>query len=223
MVTKFLEDIVRILVTAGPTREPIDPVRFISNYSTGHMGYSLARCAKRRGHEVRMVSGPVEFTPPRGIKLAYVETAAEMLHEVKKNLPWCDCLIMAAAVSDYRPKRYSLNKIKKDKKEALLRLIKNPDILMYASSAFRNKIMVGFCLETGNLSHLRHMAREKLRLKGLDIIVANKVDERHSPFGKGKTEVTIIDRNGRLDKIKNAAKEEISKILLDKIEGYGIL
>ena len=210
----------RILVTAGPTREPIDPVRFISNYSTGHMGYSLARCAKRRGHDVRLVSGPVELTPPRGIKVVHVETAAGMLHEVKKNLPWCDCLIMAAAVSDYRPERYSTGKIKKDKNKVLLRLVRNPDILMSARSAFRDKAIVGFCLETGDL--VKNAIR-KLRSKGLDIVVANKVDERHSPFGKGKTEVTIIDRNGRLDKIKNAAKEEISKILLDKIEGYGIL
>src|SRR3989338_546809 len=105
----------KILVTAGPTREPIDPVRFISNYSTGYMGYSLARGAKRRGHETVLVSGPVGLTPPRGIKVIYVKTAAEMGHEDKKNLPWCDCLIMAAAVSDYRTQRYSTGKIKKDK------------------------------------------------------------------------------------------------------------
>ena len=210
----------KILVTAGPTREPIDPIRFISNYSTGYMGYSLARCAKRRGHDTVLVSGPVGLTPPRGIKVIYVKTAAEMGHEVKKNLPWCDCLIMAAAVSDYRTQRYSTGKIKKDKNKVLLRLVRNPDILMSARSAFRDKIIVGFCLETGDL--VRNAIR-KLRSKGLDIVVANKVDERHSPFGKGKTEVTIIDRNGRLDKIKNADKEEISKILLDKIERYGIL
>ena len=211
----------RILVTAGPTREPIDPVRFISNYSTGHMGYSIARMAKRRGHEVVLISGPPgELEPPQGIKVVYVETGREMFRMVSRYLPWCECLIMAAAVSDYRPQRYSLSKIKKDKKNISLKLLKNPDILMHASSVSKDKIMTGFCLDTGDLVK---NAFEKLKSKKLDIIVANRIDKRNNPFGKGKTDVTIIDRNGKLNRIKGAAKEEISKILLDKIERYDIL
>ncbi len=141
----------KILVTAGPTREPIDPVRFISNRSSGKMGYAVARAAARHGHEVVLVSGPVSLSPPDGIEILRVRTAAQMLEALRVRLAWCDALVMCAAVSDWRPRDVAPGKIKKRDSSTILRLDPTPDILCSLVPDKGNRIFVGFAAETGNL------------------------------------------------------------------------
>lgn len=170
----------RFLITAGGTREYIDPVRFISNASSGRMGYALAATALKAGHEVTLISAPTALKPPAGATLVAVESAAEMFAAVKEHFPRCDCLIMAAAVSDFTPARPSKTKIKKvqggPRPTLQLRLKPTPDILRWAGrqrrvcTAHRSKIVVGFALEDRNL---RNNAERKMRDKQLDMIVAN--------------------------------------------------
>lgn len=169
----------RFLITAGGTREYIDPVRFISNASSGRMGYALAAAALKAGHEVMLISAPTALKPPRGAELVSVESAAEMFAAVKKHFPKCDCLIMAAAVSDFTPARPSKTKIKKVQggPRPTLQLKPTPDILRWAGSHrrvctahHRAQVVVGFALEDRNL---RTNAERKMRDKRLDMIVAN--------------------------------------------------
>ncbi|HNS22497.1 MAG TPA: phosphopantothenoylcysteine decarboxylase [Sedimentisphaerales bacterium] len=168
----------RILVTAGGTREYIDPVRFISNASSGRMGYALARAALRAGHEVTLITAPTALTPPAGAKVIRVETAAQMFQAVKEQFPKCDCLIMAAAVSDYTPAKPSKTKLKKQVARLVLELKPTPDILKWAgrhktksrATGRGPQIVVGFALEDRDL---RANAERKLREKHLDMIVAN--------------------------------------------------
>jgi len=167
----------RILVTAGGTREYIDPVRFISNASSGRMGYALARAALKAGHEVTLITGPTALKPPAGAKVIAVESAAQMFAVVKEHFPTCDCLIMAAAVADYTPARPSRTKLKKQPARLTLELKPTPDILKWAGRQSRvgcahhkPKIVVGFALEDKDL---RANAERKMREKYLDIIVAN--------------------------------------------------
>jgi phosphopantothenoylcysteine decarboxylase/phosphopantothenate--cysteine ligase len=164
----------RILITAGGTREYIDPVRYLSNASSGRMGYALARAALKAGHEVTLVSAPTALKPPTGVEIVRIESAAEMFAAVKEHFPKCDCLIMAAAVADYTPVRRSRTKIKKDgglKPTLQLDLKPTADILAWAGKHKRRaQILVGFALEDRNL---RANAEKKLRDKHLDMIVAN--------------------------------------------------
>lgn len=203
----------RILVTAGPTREKIDSVRFISNYSTGSFGYEIAKAAKRLGLEVIVISGPTALKAPRGVKFIGVESAREMFGAVLKNVKRCDYVIMAAAVCDWRPAGVSANKIKKHHGLTALKLIKNPDILKRLGK-HKKAILVGFALETEDLEE---NARKKLHEKNLDIIVANRLKAGRSPFGKDKTDVLIIDRAGRLTKVQNKSKAELANIIVDKV------
>lgn len=168
----------RFLITAGGTREYIDPVRFISNASSGRMGYALARAALKAGHEVTLITAPTALKPPAGAKVISVESAAEMFKAVKERYPKCNCLIMAAAVSDYTPAKPSKTKLKKQSAKLTLELRPTPDILKWAgrhragsrATGHGPQIVVGFALEDRDL---RANAERKLREKRLDMIVAN--------------------------------------------------
>ena len=206
-----------ILITAGPTREFIDPVRFISNPSTGHMGYALAKAAKKRNHKVTVISGPVNLKPPKGIKITNTVAAAEMFKAVRRQFKKADCLIMSAAVCDFKPRQPHEHKIKKDNRPSgiKLSLTRNPDILSWAGEHKKKKVIVGFCMETNGLIK---SAKQKLKAKSADIIVANRIDKQATAFGNGPTEVSILENNS-IEKIGPESKEKIAQILLDKIEG----
>lgn len=185
----------KVLITAGPTYERIDPVRFIGNFSTGKMGYALASEAARRGAEVTLVSGPVALPKPAGVHVVYVESARQMLEAAEKAFVEADIAIMAAAVADYAPERYVGHKIKREHDEVdSIRLVKNPDI---AATLGRNKragqTLVGFALETDNgVAN----AREKLERKNLDMIVLNSLSDKGAGFGTDTNKITVITRDG---------------------------
>ncbi|AQQ08591.1 DNA/pantothenate metabolism flavoprotein [Sedimentisphaera cyanobacteriorum] len=160
----------RILVTAGGTREYIDPVRYITNASTGKMGYAAAAAAIDSGHSVKLISAPTSIAHPKGAELLSVVSAEEMFEAVKNEFSSCDCLIMAAAVSDYCPERYAEKKIKKSKEKIELIFHKTPDILEWAGDNKNGQIIVGFALEDENLLE---KAEEKMQRKKMDIIIAN--------------------------------------------------
>ncbi|MDP3786402.1 MAG: phosphopantothenoylcysteine decarboxylase [Candidatus Omnitrophota bacterium] len=204
----------RILITAGPTREFIDPVRFISNSSTGFLGYELAKAALRRGHKVTLISGPTPLTPPKGVKFVPVITALEMRAAVNRFYPSSDCLIMSAAVADYRPAAPVGKKIKKTKEILTVRLKKNPDILLEAGKKKGKRILVGFALETENLIA---NAKEKLRRKNLDFIVAASLRGKNNPFGDKKSHFVIISREGKVKKVV-CDKRKLSNIIIDNAE-----
>jgi phosphopantothenoylcysteine decarboxylase / phosphopantothenate---cysteine ligase len=204
----------RVLVTAGPTREPIDPVRFITNHSTGSMGYAIARCAHRLGHQVTLISGPASLAEPAGVKTIRIETAQEMYAEVKKHFLAHDSLVMAAAVSDFRPRQYSAKKLKTNSRTAFIQLKKNPDILQWAGKQKTKKIIVGFCMETENMFA---RALEKMCLKQADIIIANKISKFAMPFGPGRTDILLIGPDSLVQQFRKISKDKVARILLDKI------
>lgn len=205
-----------ILITAGPTKEPLDPVRYLSNYSTGEMGYEVAKAAKNEGHRVILVSGPTLLKPPKGVRFIPVKTAVEMKKAVFKFFKGADCAIMAAAVSDFRPASFSEKKIKKTSKKTLsLRLKRNPDILSALASVKGRRILVGYSLETDN--PLKN-AKKKLEAKNLDLIVVNKAGGGCNPFGPGTKEIAIISRKGDIKRARGASKAKIAHILLDKLK-----
>jgi phosphopantothenoylcysteine decarboxylase / phosphopantothenate---cysteine ligase len=204
----------KIMVTAGPTIEPLDPVRFISNRSSGKMGYAIAATAKKRGAEVVLVSGPVDLLPPQGVKLIRVETARQMQEAVQRNFAATDILIMAAAVADYRPKNIAKEKIKKVKDTLSLDLVINPDILKGVSAKKGNRIIVGFALETEDLLA---NAKKKLTEKNLDLIVANNPTLKGVEFGSELNQVTIIAKNRLPRKLPVMLKTALADIILDEI------
>ncbi len=201
-----------ILVTAGPTREKIDPVRYISNYSTGTFGYEIAAAAKRRGLSVTLVSGPTLLPAPKGVKLVPVESASEMRAAVLKFIKKCDCVIMTAAVADWRPKYSARRKIKKSGARNI-ELVENPDILAEVGRMRKKALAVGFALETENLEK---NALKKLKDKNLDIIVANRFTSKRNVFGDKAIDVVTIDRFGNRTRIFNKSKPKLAKIILDK-------
>ncbi len=207
----------RILVTAGPTREFIDPVRFISNLSTGNMGYAICGEAKKRNHKVTLISGPVDITPPKNIKVINIITAKQMFTAVKTEFRNCDCLIMSAAVADFSPCKMLKNKMKKKTapRQYALQLEQNPDILKWAGEHKGAKLIVGFCMESVALIK---NAKDKLKNKRADIIIANKIDKNTSAFGTRPTKVSILQKKGRTLNMGPAKKAKIADILLDKIE-----
>ena len=202
----------RILITAGPTREFIDPVRFISNPSTGFFGYQIASEAVRRGHKVTLISGPTHLAPPRGARFIPVTSALEMKREVERFFPKCDCLIMSAAVSDYRPIRARSRKIKKKKSRFTLKLKRNPDILSIIAKKKENRVIIGFALESDDL---KENARRKLERKNLDCIIAASINKRKPPFGDRKIRVLIMPRAGKAETVFSS-KKNLSRIILDK-------
>jgi len=206
---------IKILISAGPTREAIDPVRFISNYSTGTFGFEIARQAKRRGHQVTLVSGVTYLKKPAGVKVRKVETALEMQKALCEEIKDNSCLIMNAAVCDYRPLKFFRKKIKKSKKTFNIKLVKNPDILKNLGKLKKNRLLVGFAVETESVIK---GAIRKLKEKNLDLIVAAKVSRFYSPFGPHRINAYIIGKQGECQKIINATKQRLSQKLLDRIE-----
>lgn len=215
-VEKDLKD-KKIVITAGPTIEPLDPVRYMTNYSSGKMGYSLAEDAKSRGAEVVLISGPTNLAPPKDVKFISVSTTREMLEAVGNYFEDCDVLIKSAAPLDYRPETVSDIKIKKndsDIDELNLKFIRNPDIAKHYGKNKKNQIIVGFAAETNNLYEF---ALDKIKKKNFDFIVANDVTEKGAGF-KGDTNIiTIIDNNGDSKKYPIMAKKDVAKFILDKV------
>jgi len=201
----------RIVVTAGGTQEPVDPVRYIGNRSSGKMGYALAEAARDRGAAVTLVAAPTSLPQPAGINVIPVGTAWEMHKAVEDAVLRADALIMAAAVADYRPKRAAHEKIKKGKAGLALRLERTPDIL---GSMKGNFIKVGFAAES---SDIEENAREKLKQKKLDLIVANDITAGDSGFGTDTNRVTIIGRRGKIDGLPLLSKREVADKVLDRV------
>ena len=202
----------RILVTAGPTCEDIDPVRFLSNRSSGRMGYALARAAAEAGCEVTLVTGPTCLAPPAACRVRSVRTAADMAAAVLEEFPHADALLMAAAVADFRPAGVSESKIHKTNAPPVLNLSKTADILAeVASIRRRGQRVLGFAAETDDILA---SAREKLRRKELDWIAANKVGEDGIGFGADENEVTVIGADGQEQRLSKQAKSEIARTLV---------
>ena len=204
----------RILVTAGPTREAIDPVRFISNYSSGKMGYAIAEEACRRGAEVTLVSGPAQLVPPPGVNLVPVETAQEMFEAVVSRYDQVDAVIKAAAVADFRPREKAVQKLKKQAAGLVLELERTPDILGYLGEHKSGQVLVGFALETENLLT---NAVGKLRQKNLDLIVANDLTDPEAGFEVDTNLVTLVYSTGENIKLPVLSKKEVASVLLDKV------
>jgi phosphopantothenoylcysteine decarboxylase/phosphopantothenate--cysteine ligase len=202
----------KFLITAGPNREPLDPVRYISNRSSGKMGYALAKAALRRGAEVTLISGPVALEPPSGARTIGVTTAVEMRDAVIKEFAACTVVVMAAAVTDYRPVAVAGRKIKRGQGPMELRLEPNPDILKALAEKRDGKILIGFAAETEELAA---NAEKKLRAKNLDMIVANNVAEAGSGFDGDTNIATIIDRTGAKHSLPLMSKDELADRIYD--------
>lgn len=207
----------KILITAGPTREMLDPVRFISNLSTGEMGYAIARVAARRKYQVTLVSGPTYLKPPPRVHFVPVVTAQELKKVCTQLFPQQNCLIMAAAVGDFTPRVSAKHKIP-SAAGYVLRLKRTPDVLAFLARRKGRRVVIGFCLETKDLV-LR--AKEKLRRKDLDGIVANFYDpEGQNPFGDRRTKVVLIDSDLRVRPCPEMTKGQIAARVLDWIESF---
>ena len=204
----------RILITAGPTQEPLDPVRFLSNRSSGKMGYALAEKAAIRGAKVTLISGPSQQRPFYSVDYISVQTAVDMNEAVMDNLEEADVLIMAAAVSDFRPKQTFQHKIKKSDDIDKIELERNPDILARAREKKGSRIHVGFSVETEN--EIENSTR-KLFNKGLDFIVVNNPLEQGSGFATDTNRVRIIDKDGQVEALSLMSKSDVADKILDKV------
>jgi phosphopantothenoylcysteine decarboxylase/phosphopantothenate--cysteine ligase len=203
---------VRFLITAGPTREPIDPVRYISNRSSGKMGYAIAEAALAEMHDVTLISGPVSLEPPRDAKLISVSTSDEMFGAVHRHADQCDICILCAAVADYKPANVSSTKIKKRGAKLSLELIPTGDILdSLGHRQDRLFVLVGFAAET---DHVEENAAKKLRAKNCDVMVANDVSGANSGMESDINEVTILFRDGEKKEISRAPKKNIARELV---------
>jgi phosphopantothenoylcysteine decarboxylase/phosphopantothenate--cysteine ligase len=203
---------VKILVTAGPTIEDIDPVRFLSNRSSGKMGYAVAEAALRRGAKVYLVSGPTNLQPPQGVQLVQIRSAAQMKGAVLKLYPDMDVVIKAAAVADYRPVKKAVQKLKKKKEEVGLHLVPTDDILEVLGKQKKEQILVGFAAET---ERLLESARDKMKRKNLDFLVANDVSS--GVFGADTSTVHILRPSGKTEILKDQTKQTIASRILDFI------
>lgn len=205
----------RVLISAGPTQESIDPVRYLSNRSSGKMGYALAEAAKVRGAAVMLISGPTALTPPQGIEVQQVITAEEMRHAILSRLPWSDTVIMAAAVADFRPAKPMAHKLKKQRVTLTsLELEPTTDILKEVAERRTTQILVGFAAETQDL--LAH-AQEKLQAKDVDVLVANDVSAPDAGFGSDTNRVTLLDRQGSCEEVPLMSKRALADRILDHI------
>lgn len=208
---------VSLLVTAGGTQEPLDPVRVITNRSSGKMGYALAEAALDRGARIILVSAPTSLRPPTGVEFVPVVTAEEMCEAVLAKLNHVDVLIMAAAVADYRVDQVATQKIKRKEKELQIVLVPNPDILMETQKALRGAkgpLRVGFAVES---EELEEGARDKLARKQLDMIVANRVDAAGGVFGSDQNEVVMLDASGGRTEVPLAPKVQVAHRILDRV------
>ena len=205
----------RILITAGPTREPIDPVRYISNRSSGRMGYALASAATSRGHRVVLISGPVALAEPPGVRVVQVTTAREMQAAVRLWFDRSDALIMAAAVADWRVRAVSRQKLKKRSGTPVLRLVRNPDILKGAGRCKAGRLVVGFAAET---SRVIAEARRKLADKRLDLMVANDVSRADSGFDVDTNQATLLGIDGSIERLPLMTKRALAKRIVERVE-----
>jgi phosphopantothenoylcysteine decarboxylase/phosphopantothenate--cysteine ligase len=205
----------RIVVTSGPTHEPVDPVRFISNHSSGKMGHAVAAAAWRRGAEVVLITGPTQLAPPPGTCVVRVETTEQMREAVARALPGADALVMAAAPADFRPSAVAGDKIKKTARPAALSLSPTPDILASTIDARpEGCVVVGFALETSDaVAH----GREKLERKQLDLIVVNDATEEGAGFGVDTNRVTLLARGGADEQLPLMPKRELADVILDRV------
>ena len=205
----------RVLISAGPTQEAIDPVRFISNRSSGKMGYALAEAARARGAEVVLVSGPTALPAPTGVDYCPVTTAEEMRKALLNRFTWCDTVIMAAAVADFRPAQPAQQKLKKRRRPITqLDLTPTDDILQELGTSRTTQILVGFAAETEDL--LAH-AREKLHAKHVDLLVANDVSAAGSGFGSDTNRVVLLSTDGQAEELPLLPKREVADRILDRI------
>ena len=200
-----------ILITAGPTREPIDPVRFLSNRSTGRMGFAIAQAAAEAGHTVTLIAGPVELPTPPNVRRVDVVTARDMLAAVQRELVQADVLIASAAVADWRPETCSPTKLKKAGMDGTLRLVPNPDILKTIRPQKGARTFIGFAAETGEPTA---EATRKLRDKGLDLIVANDVTAPDAGFAVDTNRVTLLYPDGRREPLPLQSKLHLAHHLI---------
>lgn len=205
---------IRLLVTAGPTREPIDPVRFISNPSSGKMGFAVARVAKQRGAAVTLVTGPTGLPDPVDVTVICTETAREMATAVMDHFDDVDVVVKTAAVSDYRPETEARHKIKKTNDKMTLRLIKNQDILKTLGCNKKRQILVGFAAET---DALRKNAKKKLKEKNLDLIVGNLIGPKDTGFESDNNTVNLFYPDGTVESLPAMAKVDVAHTLLDRV------
>jgi len=201
----------KIVVTAGGTQEPIDPVRHIGNRSSGKMGYAIAEAARDRGASVTLITAPTSLPDPAGVETIHVQTAKEMKSAVARAVSKADALIMAAAVADYQPKTTAKSKIKKDSPTLTLELVRTPDIL---SEVKGNFIRVGFAAESDDIIA---NAKKKLERKKLDLIVANDITSTDSGFGVDTNKVTLIDRSGKIENLPLLTKREVAERILERV------
>ena len=206
----------KILITAGPTVESIDPVRYLTNRSTGKMGYAIAKIAASRGADVTLVSGPTNIEPPSNIKkLVKVQSAKDMYNAIIDNFDENQVIIKSAAVADYKPKNYCNKKIKKSNDDLVIELDRNKDIAYEIGKIKKDKILVGFAAETNDLIE---NAKRKVEKKNLDFIVANDLTEEGAGFGTDTNIVKIIDREGNISKYPQMKKDEVAGVILDKVK-----
>jgi phosphopantothenoylcysteine decarboxylase/phosphopantothenate--cysteine ligase len=203
-----------VLVTAGPTREPLDPVRFLSNRSSGRMGYAMAEAAADRGARVILVSGPTGLRTPSSVDVIHVETADDMYRAVLAKLPLAHVVIKAAAVADYRPQQRADRKIKKDHAVSQIVLERTQDILAEVGKRKGNRILVGFAAETDDLVT---NAREKLQRKNVDLMVANDVTQPGAGFDVETNVVQVLDATGGVETLPLLSKRDVADRILDRV------
>lgn len=203
-----------VLITAGPTVEPIDPVRYISNHSSGKMGYALAAAANSMGANVVLISGPVGLAPPNGIAFVSVQTASEMLHAVKQHIRDCDIFVGCAAVADYTPLQVADQKIKKSEEAMEINLVKNPDIIAWVAEQNPRPIVVGFAAESQNL---RQFAEGKLKRKKLDMICANDISRRGLGFNSDNNQILMLSSKGSEIQLPAGCKSQIARSILNQV------
>ena len=204
----------KVLVSAGPTIAPIDPVRYLTNRSTGKMGYAIAEEARDRGAEVILVSGPTNLNPPKNVKIINIKTNEEMKNEIFNNFEWADIVIKSAAVADYKPKQYSKEKIKKGEGDLNICLTRDNDILKSLGDIKTHQILVGFAAESNDV--LKN-AEKKLKNKNLDFIVANDITSSDTGFGSEDNKVVIISKNNEKLELEKMSKKEVASNIFDMI------
>ena len=204
----------KVLVSAGPTIAPIDPVRYITNRSTGKMGYAIAKEARDRGAEVILVSGPTNLEPPKNVKIINIKTNEEMKKEILQNFKWADIVIKSAAVADYKPKEYSKEKIKKGEGDLNICLTRDNDILKFLGEIKTHQVLVGFAAESDNVLE---NAERKLKNKNLDFIVANDITSSDTGFGSVDNKVVILSKNNEKLELEKMSKKKVASNIFDMI------
>ena len=204
----------KVLVSAGPTIAPIDPVRYITNRSTGKMGYAIAKEARDRGAEVILVSGPTNLEPPKNVKIINIKTNEEMRKEILQNFKWADIVIKSAAVADYKPKEYSKEKLKKGEGDLNICLTRDNDILKFLGEIKTHQVLVGFAAESDNVLE---NAERKLKNKNLDFIVANDITSSDTGFGSEDNKVVILSKNNEKLELEKMSKKKVASNIFDMI------